>query len=199
MDVKKKRFGRDNAENSLVIRLKDLSVNEAEYRGTFLNAWLVTELGQAPVKPKPGAELAVILRASKQETTVLISGEMTTDLVATCSRCLSDYPFPVKSELSFVLIPKSDLLLAKKKVDETDGAVVETEASQEDTYTGGSIDPTPLIREQLLLLLPEYPVCRPDCKGLCAGCGRDLNSDACVCAPKNFDSPFAALKKLKLN
>ncbi len=199
MDVKKKRFGRDAAENSLVIRLKDLSVDDEEYRGTFPHAWLVTELGQAPVKPKPGAELAVILRASKQETTVLISGEMTTELVATCSRCLSDYPFPVKNAVSFALIPKSDLAVAKKKVGETDEAGTEMETSDQDTYTGGSIDPLPLLREQLLLLLPEYPVCRLDCKGLCAGCGRDLNTDACACAPKDFESPFAALKKLKLN
>jgi len=31
------------------------------------------------------------------------------------------------------------------------------------------------LREEVILATPLAPLCRPDCKGLCAVCGRDLN------------------------
>jgi uncharacterized protein len=37
------------------------------------------------------------------------------------------------------------------------------------------IDLTPLIREEVILATPPAPLCRPDCKGLCPDCGKDLN------------------------
>ena len=32
-----------------------------------------------------------------------------------------------------------------------------------------------LLREELILVTPVAPVCRPDCAGLCPVCGDDLN------------------------
>ncbi len=43
----------------------------------------------------------------------------------------------------------------------------------------GNIDFEPLIREYLMLEMPYKPVCRPDCKGLCAVCGQNLNEKDC--------------------
>ncbi len=43
----------------------------------------------------------------------------------------------------------------------------------------GNIDFEPLIREYLELEMPYNPVCRPDCKGLCAVCGQNLNEQDC--------------------
>jgi uncharacterized protein len=41
----------------------------------------------------------------------------------------------------------------------------------------------PLVRDALLLELPLAPLCREDCRGLCAHCGADLNDGPCDCAP----------------
>ena len=41
------------------------------------------------------------------------------------------------------------------------------------------------------------PLCREDCKGLCAQCGTNLNTDTCECAPVWEDPRLAALKVLK--
>ena len=43
----------------------------------------------------------------------------------------------------------------------------------------GNIDFEPLIREYLMLEMPYNPVCRPNCKGLCAVCGQNLNEKEC--------------------
>jgi uncharacterized protein len=41
------------------------------------------------------------------------------------------------------------------------------------------------------------PLCREDCKGLCAQCGTNLNLGSCDCAPVWEDPRLAGLKALK--
>ena len=43
-------------------------------------------------------------------------------------------------------------------------------------YEGEEVDLSPPLRERLLLALPTLPLCRDDCRGLCARCGADLNA-----------------------
>src|SRR2546421_13027750 len=39
------------------------------------------------------------------------------------------------------------------------------------------IDLRPAVREELLLAVPRWVVCRDDCRGLCPRCGTDLRSE----------------------
>ena len=57
------------------------------------------------------------------------------------------------------------------------------------------VDLTPEMREAIILLLPGYPVCRPDCKGLCARCGANRNRETCACRT-DPGTPWAALEGL---
>lgn len=50
------------------------------------------------------------------------------------------------------------------------------------TPPGTVVDVTPAVREELALRLPAFPLCRPECRGLCATCGADLNAGPCQCA-----------------
>jgi uncharacterized protein len=60
-----------------------------------------------------------------------------------------------------------------------------------------SVELTPDIREAILLAFPSHPVCREDCKGLCAQCGADLNQGPCGCVqPK--DRRWNALDGLRI-
>lgn len=43
------------------------------------------------------------------------------------------------------------------------------------------IDLDPDIREEIILDYPLKPLCRIDCLGLCAKCGKDLNQGKCNC------------------
>lgn len=57
------------------------------------------------------------------------------------------------------------------------------------------VDLTPELRESILLALPSHPVCRPDCRGVCPRCGRQLAGDGCGCA--DLTAPgWAALSSL---
>ena len=64
-----------------------------------------------------------------------------------------------------------------------------------ETYSTKSeiIDIMYLVRQTLALSEEIRFLCKPDCKGLCPMCGRDLNEGPCSCKPENL-SPFAALK-----
>ncbi|MBA3558442.1 MAG: DUF177 domain-containing protein [Gemmatimonadaceae bacterium] len=58
------------------------------------------------------------------------------------------------------------------------------------------IDLRPAVREQWLLGVPNYAVCRDDCAGICPRCGADVNTGACECPPET-DSRLDALKSLR--
>jgi uncharacterized protein len=38
------------------------------------------------------------------------------------------------------------------------------------------------IKEEIFLDYPIKPLCKPDCKGLCPKCGKNLNEGGCSCA-----------------
>ena len=46
---------------------------------------------------------------------------------------------------------------------------------------GSSLDLVPVVREELILAVPLFPLCREDCAGLCPDCGADLNRGPCEC------------------
>jgi uncharacterized protein len=60
----------------------------------------------------------------------------------------------------------------------------------------GIIDLTPVLREYILLEIPISPLCRPDCKGLCAICGNNLNESTCNHEDDSGDPRLASLKSL---
>jgi uncharacterized protein len=57
------------------------------------------------------------------------------------------------------------------------------------------IDLRQALREEVLLALPQFVECRPDCKGLCPTCGANLNEGPCGCG-KAPDPRWDALRVL---
>ena len=62
---------------------------------------------------------------------------------------------------------------------------------------GPVVDLAEVAREQVDLALPLRVLCRDDCRGLCPGCGADLNREACRCTSVGGDERFAGLARLK--
>jgi uncharacterized protein len=52
-------------------------------------------------------------------------------------------------------------------------------------------------RDAVALALPEQILCRPDCAGLCAICGEDLNENPHEHVEERTDPRWAALEELK--
>jgi uncharacterized protein len=62
---------------------------------------------------------------------------------------------------------------------------------------GDQIDLLPMVREGLLLAVPAGPLCRADCPGICALCGRDLAEGECGCDPAPPDARWSALEDMR--
>ena len=64
---------------------------------------------------------------------------------------------------------------------------------------GEQLDLAPMTRELVLLELPDAPLCRDDCAGICAVCGRDRNVEPCDCDNEVRDERWAVLDQLDLD
>jgi uncharacterized protein len=110
-------------------------------------------------------------------------GKVEGDMVIPCRRCLTDAKVHVQDE--------SHVIFAEAGSDETDDPDVQVLDERSNT-----IDLRGTVREQWLLNVPGYAVCRDDCKGICPTCGKDLNEGACDC-PATRDARWDALRKVK--
>ena len=66
--------------------------------------------------------------------------------------------------------------MAEQDVDEDPGCYAIPERARE-------LDLRDALREELLLAVPQFVECRPDCRGLCPECGANLNAGPCGCRP----------------
>jgi len=99
-----------------------------------------------------------------------------------CRRCLAPVTVPVTAEVGALFTREADAL------EDPDSYPLSPRAPE--------IDLRPVVREELVLAVPRYVVCREECRGLCPRCGKDLNAGPCGCAPAP-DLRWRALADLK--
>ncbi|MFH7319257.1 YceD family protein [Desulfurivibrio sp. D14AmB] len=127
---------------------------------------------------------------------VTVAGELAATVLLPCDRCLESYPFDLQSTFQVKL----------ELVDPLDQPVVagaehlcHLDEMETIELSQPLVDVAELLAQQLYLALPLKRLCREECRGLCPSCGADLNRDpSCACQGGGKDSPFAALRHLKL-
>jgi uncharacterized protein len=129
-------------------------------------------------------------RVRKIEPEIVIEGRISTMVEMQCARCLKSHNQVVNDTFEAIYRPKSevDVLADELELDEADLDIY--------AYEDESISISDLLRDQLLLLLPVKPLCKPDCAGLCPSCGKNLNKGLCGCAARAHDPRFAMLGHL---
>ena len=137
----------------------------------------------------PLLDVNLMYYCSGQE--VFFHGSFAGTFEGCCSRCLESYAFALNNKFDFVLRP--DPVTSDRKIEKL---------SREDLglsyYSNEEINLTPLIREQVMLALPTRPLCDENCRGLCGGCGANLNREACACCASADDPRMALFRKLKV-
>lgn len=101
------------------------------------------------------------------------------EMPLSCDRCMSEYVAQYNFPVEHVLVTSLN------HEDEDRFILVEQ----------GQLDVDELVVSDILLSLPMKHLCRPDCKGLCPTCGRNLNEGPCGCK-KPIDPRLEALGKL---
>jgi uncharacterized protein len=118
-----------------------------------------------------------------------MTGAVETALELRCSRCLEAHVLPVRAVFDLRYLPQSaNTGEGEREVEDDDLTTA--------YYRDERIDLGDLVREQLYLALPMKPLCREDCRGLCAECGANLNLTTCGCARRWEDPRLAALRAL---
>lgn len=97
--------------------------------------------------------MQVVGRAQLLDDTVLVRGELVTDVGFVCVRCAEPRSRRLELPLDAVLMPRS-------ATDELEGDVELTAEDMDVSfYEGDEIDLDPLVREAILLEFPAYPAC----------------------------------------
>lgn len=139
--------------------------------------------GRAPARVAGRAELL------RTQAGVLVCAELSLTEPETCSRCLRplEETIPIEFEEEFLCA--------------TDFRSGEPVAARDpDAFTideRHTLDLTEAVRQYREVSAVMQPLCRPDCRGLCPNCGRDLNLAACDCDREAVDDCWAGLAALR--
>ena len=112
---------------------------------------------------------------------LVMTGEISTTIHGVCDRCAADFTQTVGFPIDVVLVTE-----------------LSNEENEDDwvfPLEGDSADLEDIVRTVFVLNMDSKLLCKPDCKGICCRCGRNLNHEACSCQ-KELDPRFAALRQL---
>ncbi len=112
---------------------------------------------------------------------LVMQGKITTCLHGVCDRCAREF-------IRDIEIPV-DVVLVKELVNE------ENEDEGVFSLCADAADLDEIVRTVFVLNVDSKLLCKPDCKGLCCRCGKNLNEGPCDCQ-KEPDPRFAALRQL---
>ena len=123
------------------------------------------------------AGTVAMLRTNKS---IWVSAALSSALECECGRCLARYSHPIQFQLEEEYIPSLNPLTGARVAPPS----ALRQAQERDYYLiddNHILDLTEPVREYVMMEDPMKPLCMPDCAGLCAGCGSDLNRERCDC------------------
>lgn len=139
-----------------------------------------SRLGDFPILQKS----PVVLTITNQENkTLFIRGAVDITLSIPCGRCLEEVP----TQLCFDI---------DKKLDITEGALVDDEMEENDYLIGFELDVDKLVYAEILVNWPMKVLCKEDCEGICKVCGANLNKGDCGCQRTELDPRMAAIQDI---
>ncbi|MEN6624952.1 MAG: DUF177 domain-containing protein [Candidatus Sumerlaeia bacterium] len=119
---------------------------------------------------------------------VFAVGDMTVPAEGKCVRCLEPAQTVVNATVN-------ETWIRGGAPDTDEGSDIEAIVN---TYVGDFVEPTGVLRELIMAALPDRLYCREDCKGLCPGCGANLNTEPCHCPHEAGQDDQASDWKAKL-
>ena len=177
-----------------------LTESPTTHRFALTPAWWREVSGSPEDAPEGLAgDLDAEVRAHKMGADVYFEGELRGSLALECGRCLARYRQPIRERFQLLLEPAGDRVPADPEGAAAlarDGLYLSDEL-EAGWFRGSEIDLGGFFQEGIALLFPVQPLCREECRGLCASCGADRNAAACGCEQGSPSSPFAVLRGLR--
>ena len=155
--------------DKLLIDVSRLDKDGEDFEGVLDDA--VLEMDGDLLRPFAGIRYSLFAQLLGRE--LLVRGTLEQDFDAVCSRCGGDFDFTAT-------VPDFTVSL---------------ETDEHTEYA----DLTDEVRQSIILALPTYPVCRPECLGVCPSCGKNLNEGSCGCKREETDDRWGALEGLRID
>lgn len=119
-----------------------------------------------------------------------VEGSLTAELERECYRCLKTVAESFKVEVEAGFVGSQD----ESAPEETEVPATDLDTS---VLSSDELDLLEMVREQMLLALPDAVLCDETCKGICVDCGQDLNDSECDCSSERIDPRWKGLEDLK--
>jgi uncharacterized protein len=142
------------------------------------------DLGLELIGVPEGAKLTLDLRMESVTEGVLVSGDVSGPVEGECGRCLR----PITDSVTVSI--QELYAYVHSATDET------TEEDEVGRLQGDLLDLEPVVRDAVVLALPNHPLCREDCPGLCSECGVPWDELPAGHSHPQLDSRWAALTQL---
>lgn len=164
------------------------------------------ELGLSEADAVVKAPLAVTMDLAKADGLITVTGVVEGTIVRQCVRCLREYDDPLAFSIRAAYAPDVKPVQRRPKqadMRKTQLVPVEAEEDSEEEpddqyhYQGDHVELAPMVREYVILAAPMQPLCKEDCAGLCASCGKDLNEGPCFCAVDPPVTTFRVVRNTK--
>ena len=192
------------ARSPFLFNTHDLPRRAGEMREYSLNITEHEPLGYDLVSIRKNEPISITLRIESVSEGVLASGEVESLAEAECGRCLEPIEYEIDERFTELFLYEPENKRGKKPEKKSAKNEDDLDDEVEVRYMDGNeIDLDGPIRDVIILNLPQNPLCKPDCKGLCPDCGEKLENLPPDHAHEKVDARWAALgdlaKKLDQN
>lgn len=168
----------------MLVNLTDIFTSEGKSRSEDITIEMTafkSRMGDFSIVEKTPLHLTL---SNEGVNKAKVSGYAEITQLMYCDRCLKEVP--VKMVLDFSRTVASPDVDDSEVLDESDLGVM----------NGYQIDIEVLVYNELLMNQPEKVLCKPDCKGICKKCGKDLNEGECGCDTFVPDPRMAVLQDI---
>jgi uncharacterized metal-binding protein YceD (DUF177 family) len=174
--------------SAFVLEIQDLDESGKDWNFAIGKDWLASALADTDLGPGP-QDGRLQVHAQRNGMDVLVQGQITTELAATCARCLNDVSLGVDLAMAALFSPEHT------RPDNSEEIDVRLDEVNRDYYGGREIVLDPMVREYLLLEAPMKPLCSEGCEGIAVP--EHHRPPAEVFGDAAPDARFAPLLKLK--
>jgi uncharacterized protein len=115
---------------------------------------MITELADPAQSIYCKDPVKIIAMAQSTPGTITVHAQAVAFLCCECSRCLTSFNKNIQKEMVFHY--------------PMDSVTAEIDIGDD-------------VRQEIIVDIPAKILCQDDCRGLCSGCGADLNNEKCQC------------------
>jgi len=131
--------------------------------------------------------VSVHLKLTNAGSRIVVEGPLVAPIELGCSRCGEAFSYRLETDVEEHFLPAGS--------DEATTAMAAGGGVLEGVFTfeNDTVELDEVLRQEIVAATPMQVLCKKSCKGLCSGCGTNLNRESCQCKPEVGDPRWAAL------